>query len=350
MKVFCDLHHGSLYYSLQLLFEKRLGWELYRPIGMEWYHEKFWTIADPYPEPLNTAGQYLGTDHEEYVPYKQLNGDYKLEDGIYYVYDPDHDIHQKAIRLDEFKKMDIGIVIASYLGNVTTFRRLVDLYKPKAKLIHQMGNNWIDSVDFGLVQNIMASTKAMALPQGINAVFYHQEFDVNEFTYTEQIPQKRITCLMNNLNSYPDAGSFFELEKAMPDWQFKSFGASNRDDSIAGYKKVAQAIKDSMFIWHIKIGGDGYGHILHNAFACGRPPIVKKEYYHGQLGEELMKDGDTCICVDGLKLPDIAKKIEYYSDPVRYKAMSMKAFHKFNEKVDFNKEAEKLKNFLEVLI
>jgi hypothetical protein len=196
----------------------------------------------------------------------------------------------------------------------------------------------------------MASTKKMAVPDNINAIFYHQEFDIDEFKYNEGYPQHKITCLMNNLQAYPDAGLFFEMEKAMSDWEFKTYGASNRDDSIAGYKNIAQAIKDAMFIWHVKLGGDGYGHVLFNSFACGRPPIVRKEYYHKQLGEELMIDGKTCICTDGLALQNIIKKVGFYSDPARYKEMSKNAYQIFKDKVDFDEDERRLRQFLEVLI
>jgi hypothetical protein len=316
---------------------------------MDWYNEKYWTIADPYPEPLRTAGQYLGTNHDKYVPYRQLNGDFYIEDGIYYVYDPDNYIHQKAITLEKFKELDIDIVIASYLGNVPTFRRLVDQYKPKAKLIHQMGNDWINAVDMGLVQNIMASTKEITLPENINGVFYHQEFDTEVFNYTEPAKGKSIVCLMNGLTGYPDSNLFFDMEKEMPNWKFKCYGAENRDGSIAGYKNVADAIKDSSFVWHVKAGGDGYGHVIHNAFACGRPPIVKYEYYKGLLAGELMIDEKTCIFIDGLASSDIVKKVEYYSEVDRYALMSKNAYEAFKSKVDFNKEEQNLRKFLEVL-
>lgn len=56
MKVLADHHHDDLYESLRILFEDRLGWELYRPIGTEWYTEGYW---DVYNHP-DTVTQYLG--------------------------------------------------------------------------------------------------------------------------------------------------------------------------------------------------------------------------------------------------------------------------------------------------
>lgn len=353
MKVFADLHHSSLYYSLYLLFEKRLNYELYRPIGMNWFTQGYWKIADVYDTRQATANQFLGLDHKKWDKFKSLNADYTIEDGVYHVYDPDNYFHQKAITLEKFKEVKFDIIIASYIHHVPTFARLVKEYQPQAKLIHQMGNNWISSIDFGLVRNLMASTKKISLPENINAVWYHQEFDREVFTYKPYKPpltKKKTVCLMNNLQAYPDADLFFQMEKAMPDWKFKYYGASNRDGSLAGYKTVASEIHDSAFVWHCKAGGDGFGHVVHNAFACGRPPIVKKEYYKDQLAEELMVGGETCIAIDNLTLPEIIEKVLYYSDDIRYQTMSEAAYKRFCEVVDYNAEEKQLREFMNRLI
>ena len=57
MRVFADYHHSALYESLRLLFEERLDWKLYKPIGTEWYANGYWKLhthpdllPDHYPE------------------------------------------------------------------------------------------------------------------------------------------------------------------------------------------------------------------------------------------------------------------------------------------------------------
>ena len=42
VNVFCDFHHHSLLRSFVLLFENRFNWNVYRPIGMEWFYEGYW--------------------------------------------------------------------------------------------------------------------------------------------------------------------------------------------------------------------------------------------------------------------------------------------------------------------
>jgi len=64
MKVFAELHHQSLFTSLQFLFEKRLGYQLFRPIGEKWFREGYWKICEPYGNDIRTITQYLGIRDE----------------------------------------------------------------------------------------------------------------------------------------------------------------------------------------------------------------------------------------------------------------------------------------------
>jgi len=42
-------------------------------------------------------------------------------------------------------------------------------------------------------------------------------------------------------------------------------------------------MKNSSAIFHAKSLGDGFGHIIHNAFALGRLILVRGKYYEGRL-------------------------------------------------------------------
>jgi len=46
MIVFCDFHHGGLYHAMHKLFVERLGYEMYRPIGMDWVTRGYWYVSD----------------------------------------------------------------------------------------------------------------------------------------------------------------------------------------------------------------------------------------------------------------------------------------------------------------
>lgn len=337
--ILSDFHHQSLLYSLILLFEKRLGYNLYRPIGMEWYEQDFWMV---YPA-RDTAEQYLSLDQgirpkDGSNPLNQIKD---IQDDVYFVHDIEHNILNKAITLETFKKMPIDIVIASIPQHISRFKRLIQMYKPEAKLIYQIGNQW--NVE-GDVQNIMASARINSPVW--NTVIYHQEFDRSIFDLYMPRHGKKIASFMNVPQNMPDYNLFLEMEKLMPDWEFKAYGGQGRDGNMNGSELLANEMANQRFIWHVKSGGDGYGHIIHNAAALGRPAIVKKSYYQGKLAEDLMIDGVTCVDIDGLSPSDIKNKIEHFNQEDRYLKMCMATYENFKAKVNFDKDAKSIVTFL----
>ena len=351
MNVFADLHHEGLYDSFKMLFEDRLGGKLFRPVGLEWFQEGFWKIAELYNNAPDTIGQFLELrDIKEYPfipPFsdKSLN-EIKEQTKDYYVMNVG--TGQKAITLEQFKNMDIDIVIASIPAHFVAYAELIKKYKPNAKLICHYGNNWLMSNY--QQDNVMASILPQPIPNNTNVVFYHQEFDLNIFKYKEPTISKHIKSFVHVFDGYPDAQLFYDVEKLMPDYSFKVHGATSRDGNINGYQNIADAMHDSMFIWHLKKDGDGFGHIIHNAFACGRPPIVKKEYYKDQLAEQLMEDGVTCIAVDNLNPQEIVDKIRKYSETDNYIKLCQNAYNRFKEFVDYDEEEKEIREFVDNLI
>lgn len=330
MIIFSDYHHDKLWKSLEYLFEKRLGHKLYRPVGMEWYPE-WWKIGEPYGSLGKlTANQYLS-----------LKGNSPQPDGTFF-YD-----ELRGVTLEKFKEMPFDILIASIPAHVEPYKKLISLYHPNAKLIFQMGNMF--SVDFRTIPNLLSSTISFPVPSSCNAVFYHQEFDTDLFCYQPPVQTKNIYSFLHTFDNYPDAHLYYEVEKLMPEWTFRAFGASNRDVNLAGEKEIVSKLQESRFVWHVKAGGDGYGHAIHNAFAVGRPPIVIYDYYKDKLAGQLMKDGETCIFIDKLTAPEIVTKILEYNDEATYQKMSEATYNRFKEIVDFDKETESIKSFLEKL-
>lgn len=334
MKILSDFHHQSLYKSLQLLLEKRLGHTLYRPIGMDWYHKGYWDI---YPS-IDTAKQFLELG---YIP---KDGTNPLNVGIM---DSDGDI-QNTITLDEFKSMEFDILIASIPQHIEPFRNLIKNYQPNAKLIVQMGNNW--PLGGYNIDNLLAST-SIKTPDSMNAVQYHQEFDTEKYFYYDDsvVSHESIVSFLNVIHLTNDWPLFQELTKELPEYTFKAFGGQCPDGSLVGHKALADEMRKAKFIWQVKHTGDGYGHILFNSAAVGRPCIVKKSYYSGMLGEKLLIDDKTCINIDGLSTAQIVDKIKYFSDPDRYKEMCKNVYDNFNACVNFKEDAEKVNKFLQNL-
>lgn len=357
LTVFTDFHHAGLLQSFILLFEKRFGGKVYRPIGREWFDNGYWKVYD-HPA---TVEQFLGIGGNTPDGSEKLNqivGKDALEPprrGKYLCHDIDSGQTNNAITFDAFMEMKIDIVIASIPAHVEPFKKLCQLHPNKPKLIFQIGNAWTNEA--ATAPNIMASAIIHGIPENINFISYHQEFDTKLFRPTNIIPQpspKNIYSFVNCFSSsdyfQPDWNIFTEVESKMPDWNFKSHGGQCRDGAVGPSKVLAQTMQEARFIWHVKAGGDGYGHVIHNAFAVGCPPIVKKEYYQGKMAEQLMIDGVTCITIDGLNTDQIVEKILYYNDPVRYDQMATRAWVTFTRLVDFDDEQKKIELFLQKLV
>jgi hypothetical protein len=321
MRILSDRHHMGLTESLRLLFEKRLGHELYFQKGMEWYPE-FWNLQ-PFKD---TAIQYLERELEG------VNG----------------------VTLDEFKNTKFDILIASIPQHIEPFKKLIELYQPQAKLIYQIGNQW--NVDPNVVKNIMASAN-IDIPAGVNGVIYHQEFDLDIFHYEPPKQGKKIYSFINCLNTVDlyrkDWELFLELERLMPDWEFKSFGGQCRNGAIWDRKELADKMREATFIFQCKTDGDGYGHNIFSAAAVGRPLITRRSDYIGKLAEPLV--GSYSIKVDIYSPEEIAKHIQQVHSAwdmqheLILEDMSLGIYGKFNEVCDFDSEEQKIRTFLQNL-
>jgi len=360
--VFTDFHHASLLNSLIMLFEGRLGGEVYRPIGIEWAERGFWKVYD---HPF-TREQFLSTTLGVVEPPPQMYPDGtrplnivdKIIDGVYYCQDIDSGYYNKAITIDKFLELPFDIVIASIPQHIEPFKKLCELHPNKPKLIYQIGNAW--PPEAGLAPNVMASAIIHNVPEGVNFISYHQEFSLDTF-YPQfpvidegQMPDQNIYSFINCFNIEKfyerDWGLFLMIESLMPEWNFKTYGGQCRDGAAHGTEQLADKMREARFVWHTKAGGDGYGHIIHNAPAVARPLIVKKQYYQGKLAEPLLVDGVSCIEIDQMPPEHIVRKIEHYSQPELYAKLSRGAYEIFKKVVNFDVEAKELEKFLENLV
>ncbi len=343
MNVFADFHHLDLWESLRILFEERLGWNLYRPIGEEWATSGYWKIAEPYGNHPDTIRQFLSTEIHTWQSGVFLNGDYRVEDGIYHVYDPVHENHQKAITLEQFKNMPIDIVVSSIPAHDFSFANLITEHKPNAKHIAQMGNIYQTTE----VKNVMCSTMPYPVPADKNVVFYHQEFDLDTFGYKPPSDKKKITSFVNLL---PRKEIYDLYQSQLVEFDFKAYGAGSPDGTITGTKAIAEIMRDSMFGWHIKPQGDGFGHIIHNWFACGRPVITHGSDYQDKLAGALLQDGKTCLDLESCGFNENINRILYWSIPENHLEMCLNAYNRFKEIVNFDEEEKQIRSFLEKII
>lgn len=352
INIFSDKHHTDLAYSLQLLFEKRLGYNLYFPIGMEWADE-YWKIHKPYNYSLNTAKQYLDI-RDLYIPKDgtlPLNENYRERNGnIYYVQDNHNNTINKAITLEQFKEMDIDIIIASIPDHWYSFTQLRNKYKPEAKIICHSGNHFVEldnAIRDGTIKNLMASLSPF--PASINSVFYHQEFSTDIFKPSFESIKRQITSFINVYHSNGGNVNYYALKSLLPNFDFKSYGASCDDGVINTTEEIAEIIRKSMFTFMVKSGADGYGFNLHESFACGTPVIINYDEYKDKLGGKLLIPDETCLVANrGDNMQNIANKIMNMSE-IQYMAMRQKTYEVFKEVVDFDKEEKKIREFIDIL-
>lgn len=249
--ILSDFHHEDLYYSLQLLFEKRLGYTLYRQIGIEWRTNGFWNVFD-HPA---TANQFLSIDNVPDGPHrdwKNLNGE--LIGDVYIIPSRQRDFEHKAVTLEVFKNMKFDILLCTIPQHFPMWQRLKELYQPQAKVIFQMGNHW--GIPSG-VQNLLNSTSQDkgSVP---NEVKYHQEFPLGRYCWTPPTNPKRIINLKHLMN--PNDKRIFEtLNNHLSDYEFIAYGAGNKDAEKSP-ANTDEVIKPAGFIFHVKEEGDGYGY------------------------------------------------------------------------------------------
>ena len=346
LKVLADMHHSGLYESLRLLFEDRLDYELYRPLGLEWYTEGYWFVYDA----LATAQQYLGLqltqDYDEFQkanPGHWLNKGWKdTGGGVFAIPSQDMSKTHYGIRLDTFRKTKFDIMLSSMPRHFIMFERLREQCQPTAKHIWQIGNIW--QVLPG-VKNLMNST-AMPVPDGINHVRYHQEFDRSLFKLSPCANPRSVLNMMHyQTQQYLD--EFTSLENLMRPrgWVFHNCGAGNRDGAVFPLD-IPKAFADHGFVWHNK-HMEGYGYNLHQAIACGRPIICHRKLYHGMIGEALLTP-HTCIDIDEHEtLDQLADTMEVWAAKHEQAAKETEA--RFREVVDFDAEFKRIKHFLDVL-
>lgn len=346
MRILADFHHQALYHSLYLLFEKRLGWELYRPIGPEWHEQGYWHVYEHPSTVVQFLGLHQGTESpidihgQPLTDHVQVNKHYVEEDGIYYIQDMTYGTTARAVRLDKFREMDFDILISSIPQHIAPYNKLIAECQPHAKHIFQVGNRWTNLPG---VQNIMASTAKFHTDA--HAIFYHQEFDLNIFKYKPPIEHNTIYSYIHYMK---EPQRLKQLGQLLPGWQTITYGGG-MDDVLNGQEAVAEAMSRGAFAWHFKPGGDGFGHSLYGIYACGRPALIYRPHYTGCGANDLFIDEVTCLDTSKYQPYELAEKLKYFSQPEEHEKMCVAAKNRFDEVVNYDNEFELLKGFLQNL-
>ena len=135
----------------------------------------------------------------------------------------------------------------------------------------------------------------------------------------------------------------------MPEFRFLSYGIGCDNGIITGTQNIANIMNQSYFGLMLKTGGDGFGHIIYDWYACGKPVIVNGNDYADKLANELLIDGETCIDADKHSLSEIVEMVRKMT-PLKYEWMCQQAQQIFKDKVNYSEELEKIKLFLDRLV
>jgi hypothetical protein len=344
MKILADYHHHDLWESLELLFTDRFGWEFYRPMGMEWFDEGYWNLERAWHGDA-IAKQYLEPWGSDVASQR---------------YDPSHNRFQKLVTLEQARNLQPDLVIATVAHNHEGFRRFAQ--EVGAKFAIHLGNvrfseidmredRW-DLADFGLVTSVLPG------PVPKPHVVYHQEFSLSDFR--SSAPPRNdpfrissfVQCFPENTRTYAD---FTQIATSTPefDWRvYGAYGSCPTDQWAAGNlgkcADVADAMRASDVAWHAKQWSDGFGHVIHNWFAVGRPVFGFASYYADQLAGPLWVDGVTSYDLTHRSQDEVARLLrELLDDPDKHLRMSEAAAARFREVVNFDEDAEKVRALIE---
>ena len=354
MNILCDFHHSDLWWSNHLIFEKALGHTLYRPRGMEWYDRGYY-----HQKSKDVAKQFLVDSMfpiSEAVKYPEFKAELPRGSRIGIRVSLDTIVgclnypFIRTLSFDEFLDERIDAIMTTLGDNQEPWLKLQKDHKPKAKLFREEGNVTGWSSLHPEYRNVLTSDfptfQRINVP---NKLLYHQRFDTKKvFTYSPPTEFGQITCLMPGFRGTPELVAFAEKHD-FGKMQFVDYGHHSKHGFLSPKSKYTEAIRKSAFIWHVKPGGDGFGHVLHNALAMGRPVITFARDYIGSIAWPLLQDRKTCILLSDDPAEN-SRKIKSMSDPDEILWMCRSAAERFRALVDYDWEADQVRRFLDVLV
>lgn len=350
IRVLCDAIHADLWESLRLLFEVRMGWELYRPIGMEWHDRGIWRFEQHQPYGLGVAHQFLD-------PWP---GDMAVEDAHGSWSERADTTHppqvQRLVTMEQAAELRPDLVLATLAENELGWRQWADDHGAHYGI--QVGNqdaaNVWAAAEFGLL-----SVTTPGFTPWKPHVTYRQEFSLDLFhadggagALTTPVVMNRVQCTTQT----PDYQTFRELAAAIPEAHFRWYGHCEPRDELWGgdhhtTAEVATSMHGARVAFHAKRWSDGYGHVIHNWAAIGRPMLVTASYYQDKLAAPLFVEGVTSYDLQSLGRGDLeAITRRLIHDDDHWRRMCEAAAARFREVVSFDQEAEQIRTMLESVL
>lgn len=348
MRILTDYHHSDLYESFALVFEDRFGWELYRPIGMEWFDRDYWQF-EKQAHGDAVARQYLSiwdTDRDCGTHWER---DDKTHPGR---------VH-KMLTVEQAR--DLDRVIATVPHNEAGLHRFAN--EIGATFGVQLGNvGQAFEVNWGRVKFALCSTTMPFAPNVPHCV-YRQEFSLTDFRY--EWPPAESNTVSSFVQCFPEnrgpaRGNFYDqftrlAAELVDEFDFRVYGAyggAPTDQWACGNLEstpsVAEHMRNTRVAWHAKYWSDGYGHVIHNLHAVGRPVMSYHDYYADKLAAPLMEHGVTGFDLSRMNDAEIAATLRKLRDHHDYhEQISEQAAQRFRDVVDFEADADAIRRVLE---
>lgn len=347
MRILCDRHHAGLLYSLQLLFEDRLGMELYVPVGLEWWAEGYWRF-----------GEVFGDDRlaQQYLAEPEAHGwDLKFEHHGPYWETRDVEFPERLIyglELEDFRGMEFDYVLASVQENQRGFHRLAK--EVGAHYVLQVGNRG-QQVDWDLDPSAIVSAEAPIRGRG---VMYHQEYSKDDvFRFADPaladrfVARSFVNCFDSIHTEYALFQRFRAEAESLVGWKggFKCtvHGHDGEHGLVHPTTAIAARMSSAGWAYHDKPQGDGFGHVIHYWASVGRPLIGHASYYNGLMPGPLWEDGVTAINLDHRTPEEAARLVmEIAYDPPRHFDMCLTIRERLDGLVNFEREAADIASLL----
>ena len=326
MKIFIDNPgHLDLLQSMHYLFEKHLDWELFSPIldDSEWH-----SLLQLLP-PVEFGTIEIHKDGVQIVDQGSFRN-YK----------------QTRISFQKFKEIPFDFIMTICWENEPKLFNLRNQYHQNAKFLRHIANIHEQPVQ---AKNILLS---VLTPMSANTCKYLPEHHT-AFTYSEKYTLRSIKSFYSAFAGYPDEVRDFKvIQNALTDFSF--YPTSYPEDKYPSFKgfELPNAMKDAQFIYHPK-GLGCCGYVARQALSCGKPLLVKKKYanQHNTFAKEYLIDGFNCIDIDSTVRPmnETLKLIRQWSEPAFYESKSKEIANWSKTYFDFNREALKIKEWMENL-
>lgn len=333
MNVLIDRHHAGLLYSLQLLFEDRLGATVYVPIGHEWWDEGYWQFGKVFGDD-RLAQQYLVPG----IQWEESEGWWRTHDVEF----PERPI--LGVTREQFKEMEWDYVVATVQENQAGFQRAAD--EASARSVYQIGNRG-QRADWGLSCVALVSAEA-PFPDG-RGVIYHQEYGKDTTFAYRELPQgaeHTVRSFVNCFDRMPEEFALFTRARAAgADFKWNVHGHDGSEGLVQPTTAVAHAMRNAGWAWHDKPQGDGFGHVIHYWASIGRPLVGHARYYRGLMPEPLWEDGVTCIDLDAHS-PEEAVAIMREMPRQRHEEMCRAIRERVDAHVNFDAEEQSIRTLL----